>query len=97
MSVQVIVELDVKESQINKIQSLFSDLLQQTRARSGNEGVKVLYESKANTKIVLIEQWKSFDDYEKYNKWREQQGDLAMLGTMLVSPPIRRYLEFMKV
>ena len=97
MSIQVIVELDVKPDHRNELLALFANLLQQTRARDGNEGVRVLSELDPSTKILLVEQWLSLNDYEKYNHWREQRGDLAMLGIMLNKPASRRYFNFIQV
>jgi hypothetical protein len=57
MSIDVMIELSGDESQLEKVQPLFSDQLPQTRSREGNEGVTVLHDLDAATIIILFEKW----------------------------------------
>lgn len=97
MNIKVVVELQVKEDELEQIRPLFATLLQGTRNRDGNEGVLVYTDQENPTAIILIEQWVSRDLYEQYNRWRAKRGDLANLVKRLVQPPKRRYLDLIGV
>ena len=97
MSVKIIVEIQVKEKKMELVNSLFSDLLKETRSRNGNEGVSVYSNQGTPTNIILIEQWKSRNHYEQYNKWRTERGDFIKLAEFLIQPPHRRYFDYIDV
>ena len=92
MSTKVIVELEIKSEKMEEVHPLFSSLLQETRSRDGNEGVTVHLDQDVPTSIILIEQWASRLQYEEYNQWRAERGDLAKLAELLQKSPQRRFL-----
>ena len=97
MSTKVIVELEIKSEKMEEVHPLFSSLLQETRSRDGNEGVTVHLDQDVPTSIILIEQWASRLQYEEYNQWRTERGDLAKLAELLQKPPQRRFFDFVGV
>jgi quinol monooxygenase YgiN len=97
MSIAVFVELRVMEDRLPEIQPLFSALLRDTRSREGNEGVRVQTDLDSPDTIVLVQQWRTREHYESYQKWRTERGDLTSLVEMLKEPPRRRFFGFMAV
>lgn len=97
MSIRVFIELNVKLEKLDCIQSLFSNLLHETRSRTGNEGVNVYSDQDSPTTIVLVEQWTSRRLYEEYNQWRLERGDLSRLSDLLIYAPKRRFFDFLLV
>lgn len=77
MGVTVIVELQIKPEQRSSVEPLFARLLHETRSRAGNEGVTVHRNQDVATIVILIEHWASRKQYETYNSWRAERGDLA--------------------
>ncbi len=97
MSINVFVELFLRKDKREEIVPLFAKLLQQTRSRDGNEGVTILSDQDEPSSILLVEQWQSRRQYEQYNKWRAERGDLARLAELLPAPPNRRFFDYLGV
>ena len=93
MSITVLVELSVKQRKLPEVGPLFAALLDQTRARDGNEGVTVHADQDDPTTIILIEQRVSREHYVTYNQWRGERGDLDTLAELLEQPPQRRFFD----
>ena len=43
--------------------------------------------------LVLIEQWDTRGQYEKYLAWRQESGTLAKIVELLDGPPSIRYFD----
>jgi len=97
MSVRVFVELKIRAERLDDVQPLFANLLHETRARVGNEGVTVFSDQDSPTTIILMEQWASRSLYEEYNQWRFERGDLSKLSELLQCPPQRRFFDVLGV
>lgn len=97
MNVTVIVELKIKPDQLEKVEPLFASLLHETRGRPGNQGVTVHRDQDDALSVILIEHWASRDQYETYNRWRAERGDLATLAQLLQAPPQRRFFDHVNV
>ena len=78
MSVTVLLECAVKPD-VDLI-AMMKQMLPDTRAYDGCEGVEVTQNQDDSNNIVLIERWASRDHYEKYVAWRTERGDMDTLG-----------------
>jgi quinol monooxygenase YgiN len=92
MSIMVKFELSVQSNKVAEFKQFFERILQGTRDFSGNEGAKIAYCAEDETKVVLIEYWKSKEDFDHYLNWRKDIGDFDTLGSMLaVEPDIQSF------
>ena len=83
--VTVIVEGTVTDN--DAFDALMRDLLADTRAYDGCEGITVHRNMDEASKVVLIEHWDTRAQYDKYLKWREETGVLGKIGALLDGPP----------
>ena len=83
MGVLVLIELTVKPESIDVMRAWLKDVLPDTRAAEGCEGVTVHANLDDRSNIVVVEHWHSKEQYEKYRAWRAEKGDHARLVRML--------------
>ncbi len=93
MSVIVLLELNVQEDKSSAMIQMMKEILPDTRAFAGCQGVEVVQNQDKPTEIILIERWESRAHYEKYFAWRNESGSLDKLGSMVASPPSIRYFD----
>ena len=91
MTVTVLLEIAVKPD-VDMV-GMMKQLLPETRAYDGCEGIEVTQNQDDSNNIVLIEKWASRDHYEKYFAWRTERGDIDTLGATLTGPPSIRYFD----
>ncbi len=80
-------ELNAHSDKVKEIRQFFERILQGTRDFSGNEDARISSLSEEKTKLILIEYWKTQEDFDGYLKWRKEIGDFDTLGTMLAVEP----------
>ena len=97
MSIKVIVELKLKQGMLDGAMVLFSELLPETRARTGSEGVILYNDIENKLKVILIEQWSTRTDYESYSQWRVERGDLVKLSELLQEAPSKSFFSYLSV
>lgn len=90
MSTTFILELQVRPDAVDDALKLFTDILDDTRAFDGCEGIEVLQDADDPSTIVLIERWASREHHARYNDWRKERGDMAPLAAAIVGTS-RRY------
>ena len=93
MAVTVLLELQVKEDQINTMLETMKAILPDTRAYDGCLGVDVVQNQDEPANIILIEKWESKPHYEKYLAWRTETGFIEKMGAVLSAPPSIRYFD----
>lgn len=86
--VTVIVEATVKDN--DAFDSLMRNILPDTRAYEGCEGITVQRNLDESSQIVLIEHWESRPHYDKYLAWRQETGVLDQIVALLEGPPVIR-------
>ena len=69
------------------------EILPDTRNFKGNEGIDIYFDTKDKDMMVLVEKWKSEQDYHDYHEWRVSTGVIDKLRSMLDGRPTRRFLE----
>lgn len=87
--VTVIVDGTVNDSKA--FDALMRDILADTRAYDGCEGITVQRNQDDASKVLLIEHWESRSHYDKYLAWRRETGVLGKIGELLDGPPSIRY------
>ncbi len=93
MSVNVILEVQSKPDNIEKLKLTFENMLPDTRSYDGCIGVQVIGNQDDSCNLVLLETWETREHYEKYLGWRTETGALEALGAMLSQPPSIRYFD----
>ena len=71
--------------------ALMREILADTRAFDGCEGISVHRNQDDEAGILLIEHWDTRPQYEKYLKWREDNGTLAKIVALLEGAPSVRF------
>ncbi len=93
MSVMVLIEAQVKPEEISTAKSFMAEILPDTRAYDGCQGIDVYSNTEDTSSWVLVEHWDSRAHYEKYHAWRTETGVIAKIGEMFAGPPNTRYFE----
>ncbi len=93
MSVLVLLEAQVKSEAVDDMKSFLAEILPDTRAYDGCQGIDAHFNIEDTGNMVLVEHWDSRAHYEKYLAWRTETGVLDKLGAMLTGPPSIRYFE----
>ena len=74
MSVTVLLDLQAAPGSIDKLKQLFVEVLPDTRAYNGCEGLNVHLNQDDGNNLVIVERWQSRPHYEKYFAWRQETG-----------------------
>ena len=93
MSVLVLLEAKVKPEDISNMKSYMAEILPDTRAYDGCQGIDVYFNTEDTSSMLGVEHWNSRAHYEKYIAWRTETGVMDKIGTMLAGPPSIRYFE----
>jgi len=93
MSVIVLLELHAKPGAANEVKALLKELLPDTRAYAGCQGIDIYSNSDDGNNLVFYERWDSRPHYEKYLAWRTETGVVNQLSAKLTGPPSIRYFE----
>lgn len=93
MACVVLLELSAKDEAIDGMKETFKNILGDTRAFDGCQGVEVTQDQDNPNTMVLVEKWDTRQHYEKYLAWREERGDLEAMGAALQGPPSIRYMD----
>jgi quinol monooxygenase YgiN len=71
----------------------FSASLEDTRAFDGCRSVETFVDSDNPDTIILIEDWDTRDQQEKYLAWRIESGMIEMLAPIMAEPLEMRFLD----
>jgi quinol monooxygenase YgiN len=93
MSVVVLLEMQVKPEAVNEVKALLKQLLPDTRAYAGCQGIDIYGNLDDAGNLVFYERWDSRDHYQKYLAWRTETGVVDQLTAKLTGPPNIRYFE----
>ena len=93
MSVVVLLEMQVKPEAVNEIKAQLKQLLPDTRAYAGCQGLDIYGNMDDSGNLVFYERWETREHYQKYLNWRTETGTMAALASKLTGPPKIRYYE----
>jgi len=96
MSVLVLFDVEALAGRAEELIAVFGEVLPDTRAFDGCEGVTVHRDQDAPERLVLVERWASRPHYEAYLRWRTELGD-PRLGALSTAPPALRFLDDVEV
>ena len=97
MSVVVLLEIKVKPEAVNEVKAFLKQVLPDTRAYAGCQGIDIYGNADDAGNMVFYERWDSRAHYQKYLAWRTETGVLDQLGAKLTAPPKIRYYEHVGV
>jgi len=93
MSVMVLVEMQVKPEAVNEVKGLLKQMLPDTRAYAGCQGIDIYDNVDDTGDLVFYERWDTRDHYQRYLAWRTKTGTLGQLGEKLSGSPKIRYFD----
>jgi quinol monooxygenase YgiN len=97
MACQVILELRTKEDCVDKARSWFKSVLPDTREFDGCIGLYLVKNQDDPQNFVIIEQWDTRAQYEKYLAWRTERGDIDALVGMIDGEPSIRFFDYLQI
>lgn len=97
MACQVILELRTKEDCADKARSWFKSVLPDTREFDGCIGLYLVKNQDDPLNFVIIEQWDTRAQYEKYLAWRTERGDIDALVDMIDGEPSIRFFDYLQI
>lgn len=89
MACQVIFEFRIKDGCEDKLKQHLKGILPDTRDFPGCLTVHMVQDMEDPAKVVLLEQWETKNDYDKYLAWRTERGDVAALEKLFEDPRFR--------
>ena len=93
MSVLVLLEVSLKPENVNDFTDFMKNELHHTRGFDGCNGLTVHKNQDDSNNMVIVEDWDSRQQYEKYLSWRTERGDLEKLAAWLTGAPSIRYFD----
>ena len=89
MACQVLLEFRVKDGCHDKLKQHFKQILPDTRDYEGCISLYMIQDVENPSQIMVVEQWETRQQYEKYLAWRTERGDVEVLESMWESPTWR--------
>ncbi len=93
MSVLVLLELNAKPGNLADITNFMRDEFPHTRGSDGCNGITVHSNQDDSNNVVIVEDWDSRQQYQKYLAWRTERGDMEKLMGWLSGEPSIRYFD----
>ncbi len=93
MSVLVLLEMNAKSGSATDIKNWLRDELHHTRGFDGCNSITFHSNQDDPNNMVIVEDWDSRQQYEKYLAWRVERGDIEKLMGWLVGEPSIRYYK----
>ena len=93
MSVVVLLDFRVHPDKVEETKTFLGQILPETRAYPGCNGIDVYNNGDDPTNFVFHERWQSREHYKKYFAWRTGNGSMEEFGKKLIGPPNVRYFE----
>jgi len=82
----VIVDFPTLKDKVAEMEATFKTALVDTRAFDGCISIDVYFDEEGST-FTLVEDWESFDHYDKYLAWRMETGLGELLAPLLDGGP----------
>jgi quinol monooxygenase YgiN len=88
MAITTLFELRFQPDYAKKGLAALLDVVKETRAFTGNNGVEVDVDVKDSAHVLLIEKWESAEHDAEYRAWRAGPGAPVDVNKMLAEPPV---------
>ena len=93
MSIKLILDLQVKPDELERLIKTFKEILVDTRNYEGCKEVELFQNQDNPDNLTLIQEWETRQNYETYFAWREEIGAIESLTATLTTPPNIRYFD----
>ncbi len=93
MAVRVLLEVKAKPGTGDELVAFFRSILPETRAYEGCNSVDTLQNRDDADNLVVVEEWESHGQYEKYLAWQRERGTSDRLKQALAEPPSIRHFD----
>ena len=93
MSVLVLLEVSLKPENVEDFTDFMKNELHHTRGSDGCNGLTVHKNQDDPTNLVIVEDWDSRQQFEKYLAWRTERGDMEKLAPLLAGESSVRYFD----
>lgn len=97
MTCLVHIEFRAKQGCADQLLGWLRDILPDTRCREGCVSVSVTRNQDDPNNFAFVELWDSRQHYERYFAWRQQQGVLDQLATMVEGEASFRFFDIIGV
>ncbi|HTK64196.1 MAG TPA: antibiotic biosynthesis monooxygenase family protein [Pseudonocardia sp.] len=88
MAVTVVLQVPAQPGKGAELAKSFEDILPDTRAYKGCNGVTVHEDASDPDKLILIEHWDSAEDHTAYSNWRKDSGTLGGVMGLAAGRPV---------
>ena len=88
MAVTVVLQVPAQPGKGAELAKTFEDILPDTRAYQGCNGVTVHADASDPDKLTLIEHWDSAEDHASYSNWRKDSGTLGAVMGLAAGRPV---------
>jgi len=92
MTFTVLLEFQAKDG-AEDVPGILREVLSQTRAFAGNEGIEVLIDDADPSRFLVVEKWESVPARDAYVAWRATPDGANRLGAIMASAPSFRTFE----
>lgn len=89
----VILDMKVKKEAVADLKAGLKEMLPDTRAYDGCQGVDIYEDLDTSGHLVFYERWDSKEHYQRYLKWRTETGAMEQLGKALDGEPSIKYFD----
>jgi quinol monooxygenase YgiN len=93
MTVQVIMELAIKEGRYDDFRDFMVKILPDTRPYPGCVSIEFVKSQDNPHHVLVMEKWNSREDYESYYKWRIETGILNQMVDAIDGEPKMRFFD----
>lgn len=93
MTIQVIMELTVKEDRYDDFRDFMVKILPNTRPYEGCVSIEFVRNQDDPAHLLVMEKWNSRQDYENYLAWRMESGIMNEIVDMIVGEPKLRFFD----
>jgi len=93
MSVLVLLEVSLKPENVKDFTDFMKNEVHHTRGFDGCNEVTLHKNQDDPTDLVIVEDWDSRQQYEKYLAWRTERGDMEKLAPFFAGEPSIRYYD----
>ncbi len=97
MTCLVLIEFRAKPESVDRLLGWLRDILPDTRCREGCVSVAVNRDQDDPSRFAFVELWDSRQHYERYFAWRQSEGVLDQLATMVDGEASFRFLDIVGV
>lgn len=93
MTVQVIMEVALKDGGEQEFRDFMREIIADTRAYQGCVSIEFTRNQDSPNELLVMEKWDSRADYEKYLQWRMETGALTRMADAFDGQPKLRFFD----